>query len=61
LSVKVLRVASLSDYSIIVQLAWVSQWHKAHAEDESYCQVGIFDIYLPVVYGTSASHCPASS
>ncbi|KAF1964673.1 hypothetical protein BU23DRAFT_585460 [Bimuria novae-zelandiae CBS 107.79] len=35
----------------VKRFSWAAKHHTLRAEDESYCLIGIFGIYLPVIYG----------
>lgn len=49
--VKVLQGEALPNYSVTERFSWAAKRHTTRAEDESYCLLGIFGIYLPVIYG----------
>jgi hypothetical protein len=49
--VKVLQGEASSNYSVTERFSWAAKRHTTRAEDESYCLLGIFGIYLPVIYG----------
>jgi len=46
-----LRGGVLSDFSIDERMAWVRERNTTHKEDKAYCLLGIFDVYMPLLYG----------
>src|SRR6202012_3687694 len=49
--VKVLRGSSLSDFGIPERMSWVENRETTRKEDEAYSLLGIFDVYMPLIYG----------
>ena len=48
----VLRLeASPSDYCIAARMAWAAKRETTRPEDEAYCLMGIFGIFMPALYG----------
>lgn len=39
------------DYSIADKMAWASRRSTTRVEDIAYCLMGLFDVYIPVLYG----------
>ncbi len=46
-----LQGASLSRFSVEERLAWAEKRQTTLEEDQVYCLQGIFEIYVPVIYG----------
>jgi hypothetical protein len=46
-----LRGTPLTDFSIEERMRWASKRHTKKKEDKAYCLLGIFDIFLPLIYG----------
>ena len=46
-----LRGRSLSDFSISERMGWATKRTTTRKEDEAYSLLGIFDIYMPLIYG----------
>jgi hypothetical protein len=49
--VKALRGGSLSDFSVTERLLWAEKRKTTYEEDEAYSLLGIFDVFLPLIYG----------
>ncbi|CAD6445958.1 41b63c63-b057-49e5-92f2-0b6c0abeaaab [Sclerotinia trifoliorum] len=49
--VKALQGASLSDFSITERFLWAEKRVTTWEEDNAYSLLGIFDIYIPLIYG----------
>jgi hypothetical protein len=49
--VKALRGNSLSDFSITERMLWAETRDTTRKEDTAYSLLGIFDIYMPLIYG----------
>ncbi|KAL8951248.1 MAG: hypothetical protein Q9222_002776, partial [Ikaeria aurantiellina] len=49
--VEVLRGHSLADFSIEERMSWVEDRETTREEDKAYCLLGIFDVFMPVIYG----------
>jgi hypothetical protein len=41
----------LSEFSIQERMSWVINRQTTYKEDKVYCLLGIFDVYLPLIYG----------
>jgi len=49
--VKALRGSSLSDFSILERMSWAEKRETTRKEDKAYSLLGIFDVYMPLIYG----------
>ena len=49
--VEALRGRSLSDFSVSERMRWATKRTTTRKEDEAYSLLGIFDIYMPLIYG----------
>jgi hypothetical protein len=49
--VQALQGNSLSEFSVDVRMSWAIKRKTTIEEDQAYCLLGIFDIYLPLIYG----------
>jgi hypothetical protein len=49
--VEVLRGQSLSDFSVEERMSWTAQRTTTFKEDKVYCLLGIFGVFLPLIYG----------
>jgi hypothetical protein len=45
------RGKSLSDFSVDVRLSWAEGRETKREEDAAYSLLGIFDVYMPLIYG----------
>ena len=48
---KALRGDALSDFSITERMAWAGSRETTCKEDNAYSLLGIFDVYMPLIYG----------
>ena len=46
-----LRASSFRDFGIEQRMGWVVKRKTSLAEDKAYCLLGIFGVFLPVIYG----------
>ncbi|OQV11358.1 NB-ARC domain-containing protein, partial [Cladophialophora immunda] len=46
-----LRGASLSQFSVDERMRWAARRHTKKKEDQAYCLLGIFDLFMPPIYG----------
>jgi hypothetical protein len=46
-----LQGGSLSSFSVDERMSWGAKRNTARKEDGAYCLLGIFDIYMPLIYG----------
>jgi len=56
IAIEALRGHSLQDFSIQERFRWVEKRQTTKAEDLVYCLLGIFNIYLPLIYGEGRTH-----
>jgi hypothetical protein len=49
--VEALREQSLSEFSIDERMRWVGKRKTTVKEDKSYCLLGIFEVFMPLIYG----------
>ncbi|KAF2012970.1 heterokaryon incompatibility [Aaosphaeria arxii CBS 175.79] len=46
-----LRGAPLADFTIEERMGWAEERNTKKKEDRAYCLLGIFDIFMPLIYG----------
>ncbi|KIX05609.1 uncharacterized protein Z518_03581 [Rhinocladiella mackenziei CBS 650.93] len=46
-----LRGAPLSDFSVDRRMRWTEKRKTKRKEDKAYCLLGIFDVFIPLIYG----------
>jgi hypothetical protein len=51
LPARALREYSRSDFSVEERFLWVNKRQTTEEEDIAYCMLGLFDIFLPLIYG----------
>ena len=49
--VKALQGSSLSDFSVPERMSWAENRETTRKEDKAYSLLGIFDVYMPLIYG----------
>jgi hypothetical protein len=49
--VKALRGSPLSDFTAPERMLWVEDRDTIRKEDKAYSLLGIFDVYMPLIYG----------
>ena len=49
--VKALQSSSLSDFSVAERMLWTERRETTRKEDKAYSLLGIFDVYMPLIYG----------
>jgi Heterokaryon incompatibility protein (HET) len=49
--VKALQGSPLSDFSIPERMLWAEKRETTRKEDKAYSLLGIFDVYMPLIYG----------
>jgi hypothetical protein len=54
--VKVLRGQSLSKLSVEERMSWAARRTTTYKEDEVYCLLGIFGVFLPLIYGEGKAY-----
>ena len=56
IAVSALRGAPLSQFSVNERLLWAENRQTTRKEDSAYSLLGIFDIYMPLIYGEGAEN-----
>jgi hypothetical protein len=51
ISAQALRGESLSSFTVDERMSWGAKRNTTREEDGAYCLLGIFDIYMPLIYG----------
>lgn len=51
IAVQALQGNSLSEFTVDERMSWAAERETTIEEDQAYCLLGIFDIYLPLIYG----------
>lgn len=46
-----LQQVGLSQFSVEERMSWIANRETTIEEDEAYCLLGIFDVYMPLIYG----------
>ncbi|KAN0077370.1 hypothetical protein V8E54_005674 [Elaphomyces granulatus] len=49
--IKVLRGSPLSDFTTPERMSWAEKRDTTREEDKAYSLLGIFDVYIPLIYG----------
>jgi hypothetical protein len=49
--VEALQGSSLSDFSVTERMLWTEKRETTRKEDKAYLLLGIFDVYMPLIYG----------
>jgi Heterokaryon incompatibility protein (HET) len=50
------QIGGLSQLSVEERMSWTSKRETTIEEDQAYCLLGIFDVYLPLIYGDGREH-----
>jgi Heterokaryon incompatibility protein (HET) len=50
-AVEALKGSALSDFSIAERMSWAEKRETKRDEDKAYSLLGIFDVYIPLIYG----------
>jgi hypothetical protein len=53
---KALRQTPLSHFAVNERMSWMKGRETKYAEDKAYALQGLFDVYLPVIYGEGESN-----
>jgi hypothetical protein len=53
---KALQGVPLSDFSVTERMSWAEQRETTRKEDQAYSLLGIFDVYMPLIYGEGKEH-----
>ena len=51
IAIQVLRGADLSKFGTAERFSWAQNRETQREEDQAYCLLGIFDVYMPLIYG----------
>jgi hypothetical protein len=54
--VEALRGQPLSHFKVSERMSWTSGRQTTKKEDQAYCLLGIFEVYLPLIYGEGAEN-----
>jgi hypothetical protein len=54
--VNALRGSPLSDFSVAERMSWAERRETTRKEDQAYSLLGIFDVYMPLIYGEGKEH-----
>jgi hypothetical protein len=49
--IAVLRGTPLTHFSVDERLGWAAKRNTKKKEDQAYCLFGIFDVFMPLIYG----------
>lgn len=52
--VKALRGSPLSDFNVTERMSWAERRETTRQEDKAYSLLGIFDVFMPLIYGEGA-------
>ncbi len=53
---KALQGVPLSDFSVAERMSWAEQRETTREEDQAYSLLGIFDVYMPLIYSEGKEH-----
>jgi hypothetical protein len=56
IAVRALRDNQLSRYSVDERFKWAENRETKHEEDWAYCLLGIFGVFMPLIYGEGKDH-----
>ena len=45
----------LPNYTVAMRMSWAANRHTTREEDLAYCLLGLFDVYLPLIYGEGSN------
>jgi hypothetical protein len=54
--IEAIRGRSLSEYSVEERMAWAGKRKTTLKEDKVYCLLGIFGVFMPLIYGEGDEH-----
>jgi hypothetical protein len=54
--IRALRGESLAQFSVLQRIAWSSSRQTTKEEDTAYCLLGIFEVFIPLIYGEGKTH-----
>jgi hypothetical protein len=53
------QLGDLSQFSVKERMSWTAKRETTVEEDQAYCLLGIFEVYLPLIYGEGREHALA--
>ncbi|KAF1365193.1 HET-domain-containing protein, partial [Lizonia empirigonia] len=56
IAIKALQGTSLLSFSVDERLQWAKNRQTTRGEDKAYCLLGIFGIFMPLIYGEGEDH-----
>ncbi|KAK2606208.1 hypothetical protein QQS21_003379 [Conoideocrella luteorostrata] len=56
IAVPALRGKALSEFDVEERFKWAETRQTTHEEDSAYCLLGIFSIFMPLIYGEGKAH-----
>jgi len=56
IAIQALQGGVLSEFSVDERRSWAAKRQTTIEEDQTYCLLGIFDVYLPLIYGEGKEH-----
>ncbi|PQE04363.1 heterokaryon incompatibility protein [Rutstroemia sp. NJR-2017a BBW] len=56
IDIRALRGEPLSQFSVPERIAWSSGRQTTEDEDTAYCLLGIFEVFIPLIYGEGKAH-----
>jgi hypothetical protein len=54
--IQCLRGGELSSFDVQERMSWTTGRETTREEDSAYCLLGIFDVYMPLIYGEGRKH-----
>jgi len=51
-----LQGTPLSQFGVDERLGWATTRQTTRKEDEAYCLLGLFDVFIPLIYGEGSGH-----
>jgi hypothetical protein len=54
--IEALRGKSFADFSVDERMSWAAARKTTLKEDQVYCLLGLFEVYLPLIYGEGKVH-----
>jgi hypothetical protein len=51
-----LRGSPLSEFTVQERMSWARNRTTKRKEDQAYCLLGIFDVFMPLIYGEGKEH-----
>jgi hypothetical protein len=54
--IEILRGQGLSNFSIKERISWAKERKTTVKEDKAYCLLGIFGVFMPLIYGEGEQH-----